>query len=454
MLEQRRVTLTGWGRTAPSRSVLVDATTDSLSELLAQVRTSSSGRGLVARGLGRSYGDPAQNAGGIVLAPLPDHVSMDADNPGGPRVRVSAGTSLHELIRALLPTGHFVPVSPGTRFVTVGGAIAADVHGKNHHRNGSLAAHVESLELLTSDGTVRTVGPEREPELFWATTGGMGLTGIVLSAVLRVRKVESGWMVVRTERLPDLRSVMERMQEADATSTYSVAWIDTTARGAALGRSVLTLGEHATLGDVEGRKRDRWALPRSPRLRVPPAIPVNLVSRPAVRLFNEAWFRRAPRLREHELQTAAAFFHPLDAVADWNRAYGPRGVVQYQLVVPDGAEAGLRSAVGLLADAGHPSFLSVLKRFGPGTPGPLSFPVQGWTLAVDLAARPGIGPLLQRLDDLVVDHGGRIYLAKDSRATPQTIEKMYPALDDFRRVRAAVDPDRLFRSDLSRRLEL
>jgi decaprenylphospho-beta-D-ribofuranose 2-oxidase len=187
---------------------------------------------------------------------------------------------------------------------------------------------------------------------------------------------------------------------------------------------------------------------------VPRGVPVNLVSKPAVKVFNEAWFRRAPRLRERELQSTAAFFHPLDAVADWNRVYGRRGVVQYQLVVPDGAEAGLRLAVDRLADAGHPSFLSVLKRFGPGTPAPLSFPLQGWTLAVDLAARPGIAPLLRRLDDIVVDHGGRLYLAKDSRTTPETAAKMYPDLDDFRRIRAKVDPDRLFRSDLSRRLEL
>jgi decaprenylphospho-beta-D-ribofuranose 2-oxidase len=189
---------------------------------------------------------------------------------------------------------------------------------------------------------------------------------------------------------------------------------------------------------------------------VPPGIPVNvnLVSRGAVSVFNEVWFRKAPRLRERQLQTAASFFHPLDAVADWNRVYGRRGVVQYQLVVPDGAEAGLKRALERLAEAGHPSFLSVLKRFGPGTPGPLSFPIQGWTLAVDLAARPGIATLLQQLDDLVVDHGGRVYLAKDSRATPQTIAKMYPTLDDFRRLRARVDPDRLFVSDLSRRLEL
>ena len=451
-MAEERTTLTGWGHTAPTSARLLEATADQLPELVRRL-DAGSGRGLIARGLGRSYGDAAQNAGGTVLAPLPGGARLDLDHPSGPRVRASAGTSWHDLVRVLLPTGHFVPVTPGTRYVTVGGAVAADVHGKNHHREGSIGSHLDSLDLLLADGTVRTVGPEQEPDLFWATVGGMGLTGIVLGAVLRVRPVQTGWMRVHTERLPDLTAVMERMRAADAASTYSVAWIDTMARGRRLGRSVLGTGEHAALADL-GEGRDRWALPRQPVVRVPTAAPVNLVSRPAVRAFNELWFRKAPRDRAGELQTTAAFFHPLDMVADWNRVYGRRGLVQYQLVLPDGAEDGLRVALTRLAEEGHPSFLSVLKRFGPADPGPLSFPMPGWTLAVDLPTTPELTRLFGWLDALVLDHGGRLYLAKDSRMSPEAFARMYPRAEAFREVRRRVDPDGLFRSDLSRRLEL
>jgi len=218
----RRTILTGWGRTSPTSARMLTGSLEAVPALVAQAGP----RGIIARGLGRSYGDAAQNAGGDVVGPLPSRIDLEADAEGGPIVRVSAGTSIHELIRLLVPTGHFVPVTPGTRYVTVGGAIAADVHGKNHHRHGSFGSHVVSLDLLTADGAVRSIGPELDAELFWATIGGMGLTGLILGAVVRVYRVESGLMRVQTERLDDIDVVMARMREADREATHSVAWID------------------------------------------------------------------------------------------------------------------------------------------------------------------------------------------------------------------------------------
>jgi decaprenylphospho-beta-D-ribofuranose 2-oxidase len=442
--------LTGWGRTAPTTARLVTGGPRSLPGIVANAGP----RGLIARGLGRSYGDAAQNAGGAVVGPLPSRMELEVDAAGGPVVHVSAGTSIHEMIRALVPAGHFVPVTPGTRYVTVGGAVAADVHGKNHHRDGCFGSHVVSLDLLTADGSVRTIGPDREPELFWATVGGMGLTGVILAAVVRVYAVESGFMRVQTERLGDIGTVMARMREADREATHSVAWVDTLATGRHLGRSVLSLGEHATAEEVGSGRRDRWKLPGAPLVSAPPMAPPHLVSRPTIRAFNEFWFRKAPRHREGEVQSIAAFFHPLDTVKGWNRLYGPGGFLQYQFVLPDAAESELPVVLERIAEAGHPSFLSVLKRFGPGNQAPLSFPLQGWTLALDVPPHRQLGPLLRALDDLVVDCGGRVYLAKDSRLSPRTFARMYPRLDEFRRVRAEVDPHGVFCSDLSRRLQI
>jgi len=335
----------------------------------------------------------------------------------------------------------------------VGGAVASDVHGKNHHAVGSFGDHVDELLLMTADGTVRTVGPDQDPDLFWATVGGMGLTGLVLEAVVRLLPVETGHMLVRTERLGDLDSVMARMRELDEHVTYSVAWIDTLARGRWTGRSVLTTGEHARLTDL-GPRTDRWALPGSPRLGAPAVPGGGLVSRPAVKAFNELWFRKAPRLREGELQSASTFFHPLDGVAHWNRLYGRAGFVQYQFVLPDAAEHLLPGLLERVAAAGQPSFLSVLKRFGPGNDGMLSFPTAGWTLALDLPARPALVDLFAGLDGTVLDAGGRFYLAKDARMPRSALESGYPRLADFERVRAEVDPRGVFQSDLSRRLGL
>ncbi|MFF1292062.1 MULTISPECIES: FAD-binding protein [unclassified Streptomyces] len=444
------VSVTGWGRTAPTTARLIRPRT--YEEAAAAVRDCGP-RGGIARGLGRAYGDAAQNAGGAVL----DMTGLDRvhviDAADG-IVLCDAGVSLHRLMRVLLPLGWFVPVTPGTRQVTVGGAIGADIHGKNHHVCGAFSRHVLSFELLTADGEVRTVS--RGTPLFDATTGGMGLTGVILTATVQLQPVETALLSVDTERARDLDDLMARLSASDDRYRYSVAWIDLLARGAATGRAVLTRGNHAPLEALGTRARREPLAFRTSRLPAMPAhLPEGLLTRTTVGLFNELWYRKAPRARTGQLQSISAFFHPLDGVPHWNRVYGRGGLVQYQFVVGYGQEETLRRIVRRVSERRCPSFLAVLKRFGDADPGWLSFPVPGWTLALDIpASLPGLGALLDELDEEVAAAGGRVYLAKDSRLRPELLAAMYPRLDDFRALRAELDPRAVFVSDLSRRLSL
>ncbi|MFF4035309.1 FAD-binding protein [Streptomyces sviceus] len=452
------VPVTGWGRTAPTAARPIRLR--SYEEAVAAVR-GCGGRGGIPRGLGRAYGDAAQNAGGAVfdMTALNRVHAIDAE---GGTVLCDAGVSLHRLMQVLLPLGWFVPVAPGTRYVTVGGAIGTDVHGTNHHVSGSFSRHVLSFELLTADGEIRTV--RRGTTLFDATTGGMGLTGMILTATVQFQPVETSLMSVDTERARDLDDLMVRLTTGDRGYRYSVAWIDLLARGSATGRAVLTRGDHAPLealrtpGLLAGgtrARRDPLAF-RPPRFPAPPAfLPEGLVNRTTVGLLNELWYRRAPRARTGRLQRISAFFHPLDGVPHWNRIYGRGGLVQYQFVVGHGQEEALRRIVRRVSGERCPSFHAALKRFGDADPGWLSFPVPGWSLALDFpTGLPGLAPLLDELDEEVAAAGGRVCLAKDSRLRPDLLAAMYPRLDEFRALRAELDPHGVFTSDLSRRLTL
>ena len=447
--------LSGWGRTAPSAARVVATAGDAA--VADAVVGADLARGVLARGLGRSYGDAAQNGGGTVLdmvagGAAPQQLTVTPDGT----VAAPAGTSLDAVMRAALAAGWFVPVTPGTRHVTLGGAVAADIHGKNHHGDGSFGRHVLQARLVDGHGSRRVLAPDGDdPEAFWATVGGMGLTGALTDVTLRLRPVETSRMLVDTDRLADLDAVMAAMIDADASHPYSVAWIDLLARGRHLGRGVLTAGDHAPLAALRGATTEPLAFDPFGGVAAPPWAPGGLLNPVTVRAFNEMIFRRAPRRRRAQVQTIGAFFHPLDVVRGWNRLYGARGFVQHQSLVPFGAEGALRRIVERLASASAVSFLAVLKRFGAASPAPLSFPAPGWTLALDLPARgAGLAALLDEIDHTVVDAGGRIYFAKDARVDPGLVRAMYPRLDEWRAVRDRLDPAHRWQSDLSRRLGL
>jgi decaprenylphospho-beta-D-ribofuranose 2-oxidase len=451
VVRQLRRPLTGWGRTAASVAEVVEVPTHEVAAALADPGP----RGALARGLGRSYGDAAQNGGGLVVRPLASALQAVLDPVAG-TVTVPAGVSLDDLLRVIVPRGWFVPVTPGTRFVTVGGAIASDIHGKNHHAEGTFGQHVLDIELLLADGTIVRIGPDRDAPLFWATVGGMGLTGVILSATFSLLPIATSLMSVDTDRLADLDALMAAMSDGDDDYRYSVAWLDPLAKGGALGRAVLTRGDHARIEQLDA-KRLIDPLAYAPRQlgAVPPLVPPRgVINHATVTAFNEVWFRKAPARRRDELQSIATFFHPLDMVGAWNRVYGRRGMVQYQFVVPLGEEAAMRTVIERLSASGAPSFLTVLKRFGAGNAAPLSFPAPGWTLAIDVPVADGLRDLLHQLDEVVLAAGGRHYLAKDAHTTADAIARGYPRLAEWKAVRHSVDPAGVWQSDLSRRLGL
>jgi decaprenylphospho-beta-D-ribofuranose 2-oxidase len=447
-MHPRNMTLTGWGRIAPTTALVTDPA--DLDETASLLRGDSRA---IPRGLGRSYNNAAQCDGGTVIssARLNRILSLDAETGV---VTAEAGVSLEQLMVAGLPSGWFVPVSPGTRQVTIGGAIAADVHGKNHHQAGSFAGHVSSFDLVLPGGELRTVTPDGDPELFWATAGGMGLTGFILRATLRLKKVDSSRVLVETVRTPDLDETMAVLSEHDGKYGYTVAWSDCLARGGALGRSIVTSGDFAPASALPAGA-GRCDFNPAAKIGLPPGFPPGLLNKYSIGLANTAWYLKAPRHRTGELQTIGQFFHPLDGIRNWNRAYGPGGFRQYQYVIPFGAEDAVRKSYELVSAVRAPSFVTVLKRFGEADPGLLSFPAAGWTLALDFPARtPGLLDLCDRLDSLVLNAGGKVYLAKDSRVPATVFDQMYPRAEEFRKVRAAIDPAGVLASDLSRRLNL
>lgn len=442
--------LWGWGRTAPTHATVVHPySTEQQQQAVKQVDS----RGIVARGLGRGYGDCALNAGGFVLDGRGQAGVTAADLDSGV-VTALAGTSLEELMEWFVPQGWFVPVTPGTRSVTVGGAIAADIHGKNHHRAGSFGNHVTSIDLIDGTGALRTLTPLDTPDEFWATVGGVGLTGIIVAATIQMTKIDSAYLMVDTDRTNNLAEVMDLMLTGDDDYDYSVAWIDLIATGKSMGRSILERGRFATADEATEAGKSPFKYSTPPSIAPPDIFPSGLLNKLTIRAFNELWYRKSPRQSRDHLASIPGFFHPLDMLAEWNRMYGQRGFIQWQTVIPDAATDLLPYSVERLSAHGAASFLAVLKRMGPQNQGHLSFPLTGWTLALDIPVTTGLARLLDELDQIIADAGGRVYLAKDSRVRPELIPTMYPRLDEWRKIRATLDPEGRFVSDLARRLSL
>ncbi|MBV9338092.1 MAG: FAD-binding oxidoreductase [Solirubrobacterales bacterium] len=457
-MRQGRVTLRGWGGgdgvpTELSRPHSVQQLQAALEQARARIGGRDGLPGAIVRGLGRSYGDAAQLSNGLVLDTT-ELRGIELDRERG-SVKAGAGVTLAELLDLLVPQGWLVPVLPGTQHVTVGGAIASDIHGKNHGVAGTFGAHVSSLELLNASGELLDLHPG--DELFEATLGGMGLTGIVTSAEVALRAVSGPLLCVDTDRVETLEEALEVLSSPGGS--YRVAWLDLL--GARPGRGIVTRAE-----PVEDTPADPAQIARAARMRdaratvtararVPERWPAGLLTPSTIRAFNELRFRVAPRRQRGHLEPIGTHMFPLDKLEAWPRLYGPRGFLQYQLVVPRGGENVLRAVIGHLRRTRVPCYLAVLKDFGPANAAPLSFPIAGWTLALDLPrSATGLHAALDHCDELVTGAGGRVYLSKDARLRPSTVSAMYPRLDEWRAVREQADPDRLWRSDLAVRTGL
>ena len=464
-MELTTQSLYGWGRTAPSTAqVLSTADVDTIAQAVKQVADENSElpehkrRGIIARGMGRSYGDPAQNGGGLVvdMTPLNRIHSIDPDTG---IVDVDAGVTLDQLMKAALPYGLWVPVLPGTRQVTIGGAIGPDIHGKNHHSAGSFGNHVLSMELLVADGRVLHLEPTgKNSELFWATVGGMGLTGIILRARIQMTFTETAYFIADTDRTDTLdETIAAHSDGSEVNYTYSSAWFDAISAPPKTGRSTISRGSLATLDQLKEfapkLAKDPLKFKAPQLMTVPDIFPSWTMNKLSLMAIGEAYYLMGSPSR-NDVKNLTQFYQPLDLIGEWNRGYGKAGFLQYQFVVPTDAVEPFKDIIYDIQASGHYTALNVFKLFGEGNQAPLSYPMKGWNVCVDFPIRPGLNEFLDRLDDQVMQFGGRLYLAKESRTSAEKFHAMYPGMAGWLKTRREIDPTGVFASDMSRRLEL
>ncbi len=438
--------LSGWGRFPVADCVVSTPFNE------AALRRLVTGGSAIARGNGRAYGDSALNqALTIHMGRFNRMIAFDARTGV---LTVEAGVILGDIIEAFLPRGWFPSVTPGTKFVTVGGMIAADVHGKNHHKHGAFGGFVTWIDIMRADGDVVRCSPTDNADLFAATVGGMGLTGIILRAAFRLTPVDSAWIRQVTIPAANLAEAFDGF-ERSADWTYSVAWIDCMAKGRNLGRSLIMLGEHAMRAELdERRRRAPYAVAIKPKRRIPFDIPNFVLNPVSVAAFNAAYYALGRSRSGQRLVDWDSYFYPLDSVLEWNRIYGRRGFAQYQCVLPLAASRdGMAELLKVISASGQGSFLAVLKRMGPQD-SLFSFPMEGYTLALDFAVSVANLALMDRLDAITVAHGGRFYLAKDSRMHAATLEQADGRVAAFRAARAAFGAANRFASLQSQRLRL
>ncbi len=450
MVKTAQQTLAGWGNyPRVACEVARPETTKDLHALL----TAQPDGGLLARGLGRSYGDPAVSDTGVVVDCTRLDCYRDFDPDTG-LLTCEAGVSLEMILRDFAPRGFMPMITPGTKFVTVGGCIANDIHGKAHHVDGCFSQCTESFKILLADGRHLTASPTENADLYWANFGGMGLLGIITEATIRLRPIDTTFFRQRGITVPNLDALFDALDEYHHMP-YSVAWIDSMATGADMGRGVLTVGDHATIRDL-GHKQQRNPLAVSPPspLVLPFEMPSGALNTTTIRLLNvvlEQVQKRASPISHYE-----GFFYPLDFIDKWNRGYGARGFCQYQFVVPmENGRQNVRELLEMVSTSGQAPFLNVFKKFGAERPETmLSFPFEGYTFAIDFPVRDGLQDLLRRMDQRVVQMGGRVYLGKDAFLERDLFEQMYPRLDQWRAIKAKYDPHNRFTSNLGRRLGL
>ena len=432
---------TNWGNYP-----VIDATVFSPQSVDELKKIVLSHREMIARGLGRCYGDSSLND--IIVSTLRlNHLLAFNEQTG--MIVCESGVSFSELLEILVPRGWFLPVTPGTKFVTVGGAIASDVHGKNHHVSGSFSNHLEWIKILLSDGTIVQCSKNENADLFWSTCGGMGLTGIIIEASFKMLKVETAYIRQRIVKTKNIDETIEAF-ELNKHWTYSVAWIDCLAKGKSLGRSALILGEHATKSEVGYRYRNPLKIDKKMSIPFPIFLPNFVLNTQTVKIFNE--IRYTTYVSKDSFVEYEPFFYPLDIIGDWNRMYGKRGFTQYQFVLPkETSNEGLKKILAKISSSGEGSFLAVLKLFGKQE-GMLSFPQEGFTLALDFAISPTTLKLFNELDVLVNEFGGRLYLSKDVRMTKDMFEKGYSNSNIFSLQKKKYDALQKFQSLQSKRI--
>jgi decaprenylphospho-beta-D-ribofuranose 2-oxidase len=416
-----------------------------VSELRERVREGPADGGRIAYGAGRAYGDAALNSQGRVILTRRLNRMLAFDGESG-LLEAEPGVTFNDLLAVFLPRGWLVPATPGTAFATLGGAVANDIHGKNHDRVGSFGDHLTWIDLMLPSGEIVRTTDSEGPELFRATIAGLGLTGVIVGIGLRLMRVPSSAVRVRERRCRDLDAFLAALAEARQRATYSVGWIDGLAKGRELGRGLLEEAEPATEAVADTPQRAR---------RVPMDAPGSVLNPITIGLFNAAYYRRVPVGGRERIVPYRRFLYPLDAISDWNRIYGRSGFFQFQCVLPDAsAPRGIRLLLEEIAGSGRASFLAVLKTLGAEGRGYLSFPMRGYTLALDFPRRGGVEDVLRRLERLTLDHGGRIYLAKDAVLSPEGFRAMYPKLPEFQAVLDAIDPEHRLNSDMARRLKI
>ncbi len=447
----REVALSGWGRYPVVKTYLQRP--EKISSFKDIIQESQDGT-VLPKGAGRSYGDAALTPKGFTVITERLNRMLAFDQQTGV-LCCEAGVTIEEILEVFVPRGWFPAVTPGTKFVTVGGAVAFDVHGKNHHRDGSFSHYVQSLKLILASGETVHCSRNYNSELFWATVGGMGLTGIITEVEFSLRPIQTAYIRSLSIKAKNLDEAIALFHQYEQQYQYSAAWIDCLASGESLGRSILTFGNHAESKNLD-REQQAKPLDVKPKRRFTVGfdLPTGLLNRYTMNRFNAFYYNRQCSRFAYSVVDYDSFFYPLDFLWNWNRLYGRRGFIQYQCVLPtEVSREALVKILELSSQKGWGSFLGVLKRLGQQE-GWLSFPISGYTLALDIPLKPGLWKFLDELDQIVIHYGGRVYLAKDARLSSESFRKMYPSFPKWLEVKSKVDPHNLFSSALSKRLQI
>ena len=444
--------VSGWGRTNKVKMNIYHP--ENIFQLQDFINGAST-RSLIARGAGRCYGDSGQlkDQFAIDLSNF-NKIELDIDNR---LVRAGAGVSIEELLKKIIPKGFFLPVTPGTKKITIGGALAADIHGKNHVKNGSFGNYVKEIIMVDGKAEIHKLKPNNDSnnylasDYFWATIGGMGLTGVIIEASFKIMPIKTSYMKVKKMKYFDIESLMDSMLLMERKFQYSVAWLDILDKNV---KGILTCANHASLDDLNKKEKiDPLLYNQKLHIKLPPIFPKSIINKLSIKIFNETLFSLTSVKKSYELHKIDSFFYPLDRIENWNNIYGPVGFIQYKFVIPDEASYLIKHIIEKIQEISATSFLTVLKRFGSSNKSFLSFPKKGWTLTIDFKSDIlNLFETLQDLDILIASNNGRLYLAKDIRMSKAIFQSTYKRFEDWKKIKESLDPNNKFYSDQARRL--